>query len=60
MSPKSLAAHPRGLSQALLAALNVSILLNLGAFFSSVRILTRGTREYSTPYRRLSPLASLS
>ena len=49
MSPKSLAAHPRGLSHGLLAALSLSILLNFGALFSSFRILTRGTREYSAP-----------
>ncbi|KAF2797054.1 hypothetical protein K505DRAFT_236403 [Melanomma pulvis-pyrius CBS 109.77] len=47
MIPKSLAPHLRGLSCGLLAALSVSLVLNFGALLISLRILTRGTRDYT-------------
>ena len=54
MLSKSLALQLRGPSLALLAALSVCLVLNLGALVFSFRILTRGTRDYSTPYLSLS------
>ncbi|OAA53896.1 hypothetical protein ISF_08598 [Cordyceps fumosorosea ARSEF 2679] len=47
MSPESPAAALRGSSLALLAALSVCLVLNLGAFVFSLRIVTGGTRQYT-------------
>ena len=54
MFPKLLAPQLRGPSCGLLAALSVCLVLNLGAILFSLRILTRGTREYSAPYSSFS------
>jgi hypothetical protein len=50
MFPKSLAPQIRGPSFGLLAALSVCLVMNLGALFFSLHILTRGTWGYSVPY----------
>ncbi|KAJ5826566.1 hypothetical protein N7447_003329 [Penicillium robsamsonii] len=47
MFPKSLAPQLRGPFLGLLAVLSVCLVLNLGALFFSLRILTRGTRGYT-------------
>lgn len=53
--PKSLASQSRGPSLALLAALSIGLVLNLGALLFSLLILTRGPREYSALYPPPSP-----
>lgn len=50
MFPKALAPQLCGLSVSLLTALSVGLVLNLGALIFSLRILTRGTRDYSASY----------
>ncbi|KAJ5790234.1 uncharacterized protein N7518_007245 [Penicillium psychrosexuale] len=47
MFPKSVAPQLSGPYLGLLAALSVCLVLNLGALFFSLRILTRGTRGYT-------------
>lgn len=47
MFPKSLTAHLRGLYLGLVVVLGICLVLNLGALIFSLRILTRGNREYS-------------
>jgi hypothetical protein len=49
MFPKFLIPRLGGPYHTLLAALNVCLVLNLGALVFSLLILTRGTREYSAP-----------
>ncbi|CBY00131.1 hypothetical protein LEMA_P077200.1 [Plenodomus lingam JN3] len=47
MFPKSLAVHLWGPLPALIVGLSICLVLNLGALIFSVRILNRGTRDYS-------------
>lgn len=47
MFPKALATEFHSASVALVAALSVGLVLNLGAFIFSLRILAPGTREHS-------------
>ncbi|KAH9877311.1 hypothetical protein IAQ61_002675 [Plenodomus lingam] len=52
MFPKSLAVHLWGPLPALIVGLSICLVLNLGALIFSVRILNRGTRDYSASYPR--------